>query len=157
MVAMFLDRLKFREQFSKTVTQGTILWNYFKIWQAVSKENFEIFLWSADSEKSPDSPTPHGSHVFWRIKISRTIFDKCHTRNNLNSLPFTTQSPLLTTLKKEPFENIVGKEENAGNQNSLFPPRFLSYPEQILPFGSPSFLSSANAFNLDWFKILSFG
>ena len=36
------------------------------------------------------------------------------------------------TLKKEPFENIVGKEENAGN-----PQCFLSYSEQILPFGSP--------------------
>ena len=29
--------------------------------------------------------------------------------------PFTTQSRLLTTLKNEPFENIVGKGENAGN------------------------------------------
>ena len=27
---------------------------------------------------------------------------------------FTTQSRLLTTLKKKPFENIVGKGENAG-------------------------------------------
>ena len=27
-----------------------------------------------------------------------------------------TQSQVLTTLKKRPFENIVGKEENAGNQ-----------------------------------------
>ena len=43
------------------------------------------------------------------------------------------------TLKKEPFKNIVGKEENAGNQHFLpFPQCFLSYPEQILPFGSPS-------------------
>ena len=41
------------------------------------------------------------------------------------------------TLKKEPYENIVGKEENAGNQHSLlFPQCFLCYPEQILPFGS---------------------
>ena len=41
------------------------------------------------------------------------------------------------TLKKEPFENNVGKEENAGNQHFLlFPQCFLSYPEEILQFGS---------------------
>ena len=50
-------------------------------------------------------------------------------------LLLTTQSQLLTTLKKEPFENIVGKEENAGDQHFLlFQQCFLCYPEQILPF-----------------------
>ena len=29
--------------------------------------------------------------------------------------PFTTLSRLLTTPKKKPFENIVGKGENAGS------------------------------------------
>ena len=33
--------------------------------------------------------------------------------------PFTTQSQLLTTSKKKLFENIVGKDENAGNQHFL--------------------------------------
>ena len=38
---------------------------------------------------------------------------------------FTTQSPLLMTLYKKPYENIVGKVENAGNQPFLlFPPCF---------------------------------
>ena len=51
---------------------------------------------------------------------------------------FTTQSEHLTTLKKEPFENIVVKEENAGNQHFLlFPQCFLFYPEQTFTFGSP--------------------
>ena len=40
--AMFIDRSKFREQFLKRVTQGTILWNYSKFWQAVSEN--KIFL-----------------------------------------------------------------------------------------------------------------
>ena len=35
--AMFFDGSKFRKQFLKRVTQGTILWNYSKFWQAVSK------------------------------------------------------------------------------------------------------------------------
>ena len=36
--------------------------------------------------------------------------------------PFTTQSRLLTTLTKRPFENITGKGENAGNQHFLLFP-----------------------------------
>ena len=32
---------------------------------------------------------------------------------------FTTQSRLFATLKQRAFENIVGKEENAGNQHFL--------------------------------------
>ena len=36
-----------------------------------------------------------------------------------------TQSQILTTLGKKPFEYIIGKEENAGNQHFLlFPPCF---------------------------------
>ena len=36
--AIFIDRSKFCEQFLKRVTQGTFLWNYFKIWPAVSEK-----------------------------------------------------------------------------------------------------------------------
>ena len=40
------------------------------------------------------------------------------------------------TLRKKPFENIVGKGENAGNQHFLlFPQCFLSFPKQISIFG----------------------
>ena len=43
----------------------------------------------------------------------------------------TTQSQLLTTLGKDPFEKIEGKEENAGNQHFLlFPPCFQPYQRQ---------------------------
>ena len=34
----------------------------------------------------------------------------------------TTQSLLLTTLEKEPFENIMGKGENTGNKHFLLFP-----------------------------------
>ena len=61
------------------------------------------------------------------------------------------------TLKKKPFENSVGKGENAGNQHFLlFPGYFLSFPKQISIFLSHLFLSSANAFNLDQSTTLSF-
>ena len=48
---------------------------------------------------------------------------------------FTIQSRLLTTLSKRPFEKIVGKGENAGNQHFLlFPQCFQPYQRQITPF-----------------------
>ena len=56
----------------------------------------------------------------------------------------------------EAFENILGKGKNAGNQHFLlFPKYFLPIPTRISVFELP--LSSANAFNLDECKILSFG
>ena len=71
-----------------------------------------------------------------------------------NSLPHKTR--LLTTLGEKPFEKIVGKGENAGNQH------FLLFPQCFQPFQTPKIiilstliLSSANAFNLDQSKILS--
>ena len=45
---------------------------------------------------------------------------------------FTTQSQLLTTLRKKPFENMMGKGENAGNQHFfLFPQCFLPFPKEF--------------------------
>ena len=52
----------------------------------------------------------------------------------------TTQYQLLTALGKKPFENIVGKGENAGNQHFiLFPQYFLPFPNQISNFHSHLF------------------
>ena len=63
---------------------------------------------------------------------------------NSNSLPHNYR--LLTTLRKEPFENTVGKGENAGF--------YLSKREFV--FKVTLILPSANAFKLDQSKILSF-
>ena len=47
-----------------------------------------------------------------------------------NSERVTTQSQLLMTLKMKPFENIMGKRENAGNQQYLlFPQYFQPFPK----------------------------
>ena len=52
----------------------------------------------------------------------------------------TTQSQLLTTQTEKPFENIVGKGENAGNLHFLlFPQCFLPFTKQISIFQSPLF------------------
>ena len=62
------------------------------------------------------------------------------------------------TLEEKAFENIVGKGENAGNQHFLlFPQYFLPFLKQVLIFHFKIILSSANAFNSDQSKILSFG
>ena len=59
--------------------------------------------------------------------------------------------------RKKPFENIVGKGENAGDQHFLpFPQCFLPYHRQKSSF-EPHLFSSANAFNLVMSKILLFG
>ena len=68
-----------------------------------------------------------------------------------------SHSRLLTTLYKTPFENTIGKEENAVNQHFVLFLQFLSFPPQNLNFSVTFILSSANTFNLDLSNILSVG
>ena len=73
-----MDGSKFCEQFLKRVRQGTFLWNYFKIWPAVSEK--KIFYEFLHVRIVPKAPI-HQSHVYGRIKILRTIFEKGQARN----------------------------------------------------------------------------
>ena len=69
---------KFRKHFLKRVTQGTFLWNYFKIWPVVSeKKIFKDFVHACIVKVAPI----HQSHVHERIKISLTIFETGRSRN----------------------------------------------------------------------------
>ena len=71
---------------------------------------------------------------------------------------FSTQSQLLTTLRKKASEKIFGKGEKAGNQQFLFFSQNVFYPSKNkFHFLSHFNLSSASAFNLGWAIILSFG
>ena len=71
---------------------------------------------------------------------------------------FTTESQLLMTKKKKPFENSEGKEENAGNQHfSSFPIMFSIISMTIIAILVSFNLLPANASNFDWYKILLFG
>ena len=71
---------------------------------------------------------------------------------------FATQSQLLKTLSKKPFENIVGNRENAGNRHfSLFPIMFSILSKTKIIILSIFTLSSAKALNLDQSRISSFG
>ena len=38
----------------------------------------------------------------------------------ITTLPFSTQSRLIATLRKKPFENFLGKGEHAGNHNVFY-------------------------------------
>ena len=73
----------------------------------------------------------------------------------LQPLHFTTQSLLLPTLRKKPLENIVRKGENAAF--SPFPTMFSTLSRTKIMIVATFNLSSANAFNLDQSRILSFG
>ena len=70
---------------------------------------------------------------------------------------FNKQSQLFTTLRQRPFQNNVGKGENAGHQHFLF------FPQCFLPIRTNSIIcatltfSSADAFNWNKAKILSCG
>ena len=66
MVAMFLDGSKFCKHFSKRVTKGTILWNYFKSWRGFRGEEFwRISLKCTQWKK----PTPTAAMFFDRSKF----------------------------------------------------------------------------------------
>ena len=79
MAAMFFHGSKFREQSLKRITQGTILWNYFKIWQAVSEEkNFEEFIISPYSEKS--LPHPHPSRFSTDQNFANNFWKGSHKK-----------------------------------------------------------------------------
>ena len=65
---------------------------------------------------------------------------------------------LSTQLRKEAFENILGKGENAGYQHFLlFLKCFLPFPKQISNFSVASILLSESSLKLDWSKISLFG
>ena len=73
---MFNDGLKFPYQLLRKVTQGTFLFNYFKIWQAVSEKR--IFLRISSIVPIVQEAPIHQSHVYGWIKISQTTFEKGH-------------------------------------------------------------------------------
>ena len=101
------------------------------------------------------------------------IFSSCHIYRNLSSLNsfdfdqsrnlrlgkefnlYQTIRRFNNPWKKQPFENIVGKGENAGDQHFLlFSQCFLLRQETDCTISAVFNLSSANAFNLDQDKIL---
>ena len=57
-------------------------------------------------------------NVFKRLFLRVVKTQDCLEKGEL----FTIQFPLLTPMRKRPFENIVGKGENADNQHFLFFP-----------------------------------
>ena len=66
-----------------------------------------------------------------------TMFSKGHFHMVVKIvwLHFSTQSQLLTTLKKRALENFVGKGENVSKQHFLlFPQCFLLYQKEKLSF-----------------------
>ena len=73
-----------------------------------------------------------------------------------NPLPHNPE--FFKTLRKIAFENIVGKGENAGIQHFLpFSPCFLIFQRHFQINFVTYMIPSANAFDLDYSKILSFG
>ena len=98
-------------------------------------KNAEVFSWVIKSKKANIFASycyisSVKSHLAIKMKISNDKAIKLIFHDDIK--PFTIQSQvLLRTMKKKTFENIVGKEENAGNQHFLlFPSCFLHYQRQ---------------------------
>ena len=76
---MFMEGSKFREPFLKRVTQENIPVKLFQNLTCSFGE--EDFLRISSCPYIVQEAPIHQSHVFGRIKISRTIFEKGHPRN----------------------------------------------------------------------------
>ena len=104
------------------------------------------------------------NNVFYPRTISviyYTIFNnviyKCPKFDQFKICRLLTLYHTITTLYKKPFENIVGKGENADNQHFLlFPQCFFTLHKTNFNFSITLILSSASAFNFDRYKTLSF-
>ena len=80
-------------------------------------------------------PLPHNPEFLSTLQVSRNVVgdgEKASSQylSRFTILPmenFEPHSGLLTTLKKRPFENIVGKGENADNQHFLLLPQCFSH------------------------------
>ena len=72
--------------------------------------------------------TLFSKNLYCRYEKNKGLFGKC--------LTFNQTVPTLVTLRKKPFENILGKGENADKQHFLFffPQQFLPFPKQISIF-----------------------
>ena len=120
-----MDGSKFREQFLKRVTQGTFLWNHFKIRPAVSekkifKELLKKFNFVAMATRVFDGIN------FWRgppkehsCQVWSKLAQRFGRRRYLKKL-LTTHDGRLTTLKA-PLERIVLKwAKNKGDRVMFF-------------------------------------
>ena len=86
------------------------------------------------------SNSSFSNNVFKRLVLLTSKYQRLFRKGLTHSQTMTPFDALniYKAVEKEPFENNVGKEENADTQHFLlFPQCFLFYQEQILPFGSP--------------------
>ena len=90
------------------------MWNYFKIWPEVSeKKIFEEFFHVPIVQEAPI----HQSHVYGRIEISRTLFEKGHPRN----IPVKLFQNLTNSFGEEDFLRISSCPYSARSPHSPEP------------------------------------
>ena len=77
----------------------------------------------------------------------------CHL---VKSYPFTKQSLVFTTLQYKALENIV--EKILWKKEKILVTSIFSFSHNVFyPIQNTFIVSSANALNMDWSEILSFG
>ena len=115
---------------SRRAAGKVLLEKYFCCWLAV------FFLWNAEDFDSQGNIHQKSCLLRFGTEVSSVQFPLfIRILFSIFCLPSVQQFRVLTTLGKEPFENIVGKGENAGIQHFLlFSKCFLSYRRHITTF-----------------------
>ena len=72
----------FKNFFMSVVQKGHTRDNLVKLFHIMTSGFGDFFRISSCPYSAKSLPPPHGGHVFRRIKISRTIFEKGHPKNN---------------------------------------------------------------------------
>ena len=99
-----------------------------------------------DQGKQIDTIEANVEKVYTDVEQGRDQLSKASTYQVL----FTTQPRLLMTLGKNPFENIVRKGENVGNEQFLlFPPCFQLNQITVSPFVHIFYITSLFAIGLE--------
>ena len=81
----------------------------------------------------------------------------CNKKEDKRQIDVHNTIPNFDNRRKKPFENIVGKGENAGTAFSPFPTVFSNHSKTNFNLSVAFILSPAVALNLDQSKILFFG
>ena len=126
----------------------------------ILSQDFFKFEEKTTSGEQNRSCSPSLFTTFWRIRPQHSqdwLVNMSNNSNNkniiriLNTETFPKQSMVFMTLRKDLFENILGKGENACLQNA-----FTLSTREIILSNKFNFLS-ANAFSLDQSNILLLG
>ena len=92
---------KFCKQFLQKVTKGTFLWNYFKIWPAVSEKIFLRISSCSYSARSPHSPEPCFGQIKFHEQFLKRVTQRTFLWNYFKIGPAVPEEKIFKELLKK--------------------------------------------------------